>query len=291
MLERTVVCWNGTPASASALRWALRRARGPRGAPVDVFDVVDRGLFEGDPRALERATVQEEERFDAALRGLGELYPGTVGASALLVGDPLEVLLGQAGPRTLIVVGSSPRIGPRLRYGWSFGARLATNAVGAVAIVPQEEETVAGARGGVTVGVDGSDTAEIALAFASDEAQQLDQPLKVVHCWREPLADEPLIVPDEDFVDSHERAHRELLDDQLRRLRASRPGIEAEPVLLRRRPVQGLRLEAERAFMLVVGSRGLTGWRRAWVGSVSHGVVLDLAAPTVVVGPETSADL
>jgi nucleotide-binding universal stress UspA family protein len=47
-------------------------------------------------------------------------------------------------------------------------------------------------------------------------------------------------------------------------------------------------VQSEHAFMLVVGSRRLTGWKRAWLGSVSHGLLLDLAAPTAVVGPEAS---
>jgi len=290
MLERTVVCWNGTPASGAALEWALRRAEA-RAERIEVVDVVDRSLFEGDRAALERATVQEEERFDALLRDAEARRPGIVEASALLVGHPVELLAGQAGPRTLLVVGSSRRTGPRVRYGWSLGARLATATTGAVAVVPEEEEAVAAARSGVVVGVDGSAEGERAMVVAADEAERLGQPLKVVHCWREPLADEPLIVPDEDFVDEHQSAHRDLLDDQLRRLGESRPGLHPDSVLLRRRPVAGLRQESERAFMLVVGTRRLTGWRRAWLGSVSHGALLELAAPTVVVGPDAAGSV
>lgn len=287
MLERTVVCWNGTTASEGALDWALRRSR-DSGQGVEVFDVVERALFAGDERALERASVQEEQRLASRLKEVAATHPGAVSASALLVGEPLDVLSEQTQPDTLVVVGTSHRAGPRVRYGWSLGARLATTASGPVAIVPLEDPALAHHRKGIVVGVDGSETGRLALEYAAAEASALRQPLTVVHCWQEPLAEEPLIVPDDEFVDSQQLAHQEFLDEHVQSIRQSRPDVEVRPVLLRQNPVSGLRAQSEHALMLVVGSRRLTGWRRAWLGSVSHGLVLHLAAPTVVVGPEAA---
>ncbi|WP_431218969.1 zinc-binding alcohol dehydrogenase family protein [Leifsonia xyli] len=286
MLERTVTCWNGSDASEAALDWALRRSR-DTGTTIEVFDVIDRALFEGDPAALERASVQEEQRLAARLDDIAATDPSAVAASALLVGDPLDVLSEQTRPDTLVVVGTSRRTAPRMRYGWSLGARLATTASGPVAIVPTEDQDAARTRSGVVAGVDGSEIAARALEFAAAEAAALGEPLTVVHCWQEPLADEPLVVPDDEFVDSQQLAHQQLLDDQVQRIRAAYPDLTVEPVLLRRHPVAGLAAGSERARLLVVGSRRLTGWERTWLGSVSHGVVLHLAAPTVIVGPET----
>lgn len=285
MLERTVVCWNGTTASEGALDWALRRSR-DSGQGVEVFDVVERALFAGDERALERASVQEEQRLASRLKELAATHPGAVSASALLVGEPLDVLSEQTQPDTLVVVGTSHRAGPRVRYGWSLGARLATTASGPVAIVPLEDPALAHHRKGIVVGVDGSETGRLALEYAAAEASALRQPLTVVHCWQEPLAEEPLIAPDDEFVDSQQLAHQEFLGEHVRSIRQSQPDVEVTPVLLRQNPISGLRAQSEDALMLVVGNRRLTGWKRAWLGSVSHGLVLDLAAPTVVVGQE-----
>ena len=284
MLERTVVCWNGTPAAEAALRWALRRARAA-GTTVEVFDVVERALFEGDGQALERASVQEEQRLASRLDELSATEPGVVFASALLVGDPLDVLVEQTGADTLVVVGTSHRVGPRMRYGWSLGSRMATAAAGPVAVVPVEEDVNAQGRSGVVVGVDGSETGRRALDFAAAEAAVLQQPLTVVHCWQESLVEEPLVVPDGAFVDSQEAAHQELLDEQVRALRDARPDLHIVSVLVRQNPISALRVQSETAFMLVVGSRRLTGWKRTSLGSVSRGLLLDLVAPTVVVGP------
>jgi nucleotide-binding universal stress UspA family protein len=285
MLERTVVCWNGTAASEAALDWALRRSAATGGS-VEVFDVVDGALFAGDEKALERASVQEEQRLASRLKELAATHPGAVSGSALLVGDPLDVLSEQTRRGTLVVVGTSRRVGPRVRYGWSLGARIATSAAGPVAIVRVEDPAVAHRRSGVVVGVDGSDAGQVALEYAAAEAAVLRQPLTVVHCWQEPLAEEPLIAPDDEFVDSQQLAHQEFLGEHVRSIRQSQPDVEVTPVLLRQNPISGLRAQSEDALMLVVGNRRLTGWKRAWLGSVSHGLVLDLAAPTVVVGQE-----
>lgn len=288
MLKRIVVGWNGSVASEAALDWALRLSR-DAGLPVDVFDVVEHALFVGDIDALERGTAQEEQRLAHRLQA-AKTHPGSVTNSALLVGDPLELLSVQTAPTALVVVGTAHRVGPRIRYGWSLGARLATTATGPVAIVPVEEPKAARRRSGVVVGVDGSEAASRALAFAAGQAGTLRQTLRVVHCWQEPLAEEPLIVPDKDFVDGQEAAHRDLLDALVQPVQDAHPALTVEPVLLRRNPVAGLRIQSEHAFMLVVGNRQLTGWSRAWLGSVSHGLILDLVAPTIVIGAESSDD-
>ena len=286
MTDRTVVCWDGSTGSEAALDWALRRAS-EGGSTIELFDVVDDALYLGDTAALDRATEQEEDRLDSRAEELNASHPGVVSAAELLVGDPLDVLSGQTRSDTLVVVGIRHRVGPRVRYGWSLGSRLATAAAGPVAVVPVEEAEAAEARTGVVVGVDGSEVGRLALEFAAREAEDLGQPLTIVHCWVAPLSEQPLVVPDDDFVTSQQSERQELLDDHVRTAHGLHPGVDVRSVLLRQNPISGLRVESEHASMLVVGSRRLTGWKRTWLGSVSHGLVLDLAAPTVVVGQDT----
>lgn len=286
MTDRTVVCWDGSTAAEAALAWALRRAR-DEGATIELFDVVDAGLYLGDDAARDRATEQEEDRLDSRVEDLAASDPGVVAGAVMLVGDPLDVLTAQARADTLLVVGTRHRVGPRVRYGWSLGSRLATAAAGPVAVIPVEEAEAASARSGVVVGVDGSEVGRLALEFACREAEALRQPLTVVHCWVAPLSEQPLVVPDDEFVTSQQSERQDLLDDHVRTVRDKHPDITVQGVLLRQNPISGLRVQSEHASMLVVGSRRLTGWKRTWLGSVSHGLVLDLAAPTVVVGQET----
>lgn len=285
MIEHTVVGWNDTAASEAALNWALGRA-GSQRSSLSVLDIVDRGLFLGDDGALERATANAEKRLEARVAEIARTHPDAVSDSDLVVGDPLSFLAAQTQPDTLVVVGTARRLGPRVRYGSSLGPRLATIADGPVAIVPVEDAEAAQARSGVVVGVDGSEAARLALELGADEASRMEQTLLVVHCWQEPLAGERLVVPDEEFVHSQQAAHQELLDAQVRAVREAHPQLRVESTLLRQNPISALRASSERSRMLVVGSRQLTGWKRTWLGSVSHGLILDLAAPTVVVGAE-----
>ncbi|MEN2736554.1 universal stress protein [Microbacterium sp. X-17] len=286
MTDRTVVCWDGSTGAEAALAWALRRAR-DEGSTVELFDVVNVGTFLGDDAALDRATEQEEDRLDSRVEELAASHPGLVSGAELLVGDPLEVLTAQTRADTLVVVGTRHRVGPRVRYGWSLGSRLATAAAGPVAVIPVEEGEAAAARTGVVVGVDGSAVGRLALEYAAREAEDLRQPLTVVHCWVAPLSEQPLVVPDDQFVTSQESERQDLLDDHVRTVRAAHPGLVVHAALLRQNPISGLRIQSEHASLLVVGSRRLTGWKRTWLGSVSHGLILDLAAPTVVVGQDT----
>lgn len=286
MSDSTVVCWDGSDEAETALAWALRRSR-DAGTTVEILDVVDTSLFLGDPRALDRATSEEEDSLAELVGSIDEEHPGALSGHHLVAGDPLQVMSEQTTPGTLVVVGTRRRVGPLVRYGWSTGARLASAAAGPVAIVPDEDRDGGPARSGVVVGVDGSDIGRLALAFAIDEAWSLDQPLHIVHCWQAPLANDPLVVPDDDFVDSQQLEHQVLLDDHVRIAHERRPGLSIRSSLLRRDPIDALRAESGRSRALVVGSRRLVGWKRAWLGSVSHGLVLGLTAPTVVVGPET----
>jgi nucleotide-binding universal stress UspA family protein len=289
MTSRTVVCWNDSAAADAAAEWALRRA-GSDGGRVELFDVVDDADFIGEPLRLERARDLASERLDERRYDLADAYPRTHLERRLLVGDPLSLLGEQTRPGTLVVVGTTHRVRPNFTFGWSLGARLATGAAGPVAIVPLEEPEIAQGRSGVTVGVDESEISELALRYAAGEAANLGARLKVVHCWQEPLAEDPLVAPNEAFLAYHERMHQELLDHHVRLVKQEHPRLQIVPELLRKHPVAGLRSESENEFMVVVGSRRLTGWKRAWLGSVSHGLVLTLRAPTVVVGDETETD-
>jgi nucleotide-binding universal stress UspA family protein len=288
MKDRTVVCWNGSTAADTAVEWAVRRAL-RTGGRIELFDIVDTSQFIGEPLRLKRASDMEEERLEERRYDLADDNPGLELESHLQAGDPLALLSEQTRPDTLVVVGTAGRVRPHFTYGWSMGAKLAVTAAGPVAIVPAESPEAASTRSGVTVGVDGSPIGQRALGFAATEAATLKQRLKVVHCWQEPLAEDPLVTPSEDFISYHEAVHQELLDYHVQMAQAAHPDLQVVPMLLRMNPLAGLSSESADELMLVVGSRRLTGWRRAWLGSVSHGLVLALRAPTVVVGAETSS--
>ena len=283
MPDRTVVCWNGSKAADTALRWGALREL-PRHGTLTVIAVVDPAGYFGDEESVD-SEFDQEPQLDEAVTRLHEVAPDVEVRPVVLYGDPMDLLYAETGPTTLVVVGTKRRSSPRARFGWSFGARLAAAANGPVAIVPEESPDDP-ARLGIVVGVDGTAVGDNALAFAAREASTRGESLTIVHAWLEPLAWQPESVPDVDFIESIERSRRELLDDRVRRIAERHPGIQVDSLLVHGEPVIALREAARTATALVVGSRRLGSWKRAWLGSVSHGVILEMTGPTIVVGPE-----
>ncbi|GAA1448888.1 universal stress protein [Leifsonia poae] len=288
MTERTVVCWNGSPAADAALSWGSAR-EALHGGTVTVIDVVDAGTYLGDDDAFDRAFEAQEVELEGAIRRVRTTWPNVDVRSAVVKGDPVELLFAETGPNVLVIVGTKRRTAPRARYGWSFGARLAAGASGPVAIVPQSVPDEP-PRTGIVVGVDGTPVGDRALDFAAREASLRGEQLTIVHAWQEPLAWYPTAKPDDDFLEAMRRARRELLDDRVQSISAHYASLTVESMLVHGEPVIALRDAARSASALVVGSRRLGDWKRAWLGSVSHGMILELVSPTIVVGPEEDHD-
>ena len=138
--------------------------------------------------------------------------------------------------------------------------------------------------GTIVVGVDGSEGSLAALRFALDEAKVRGAELKAVNAWHVPPAAygagwAPAGVDYDEFRRLAEDALRKTLEDA----GASAAGVAVRPVLREGQPADALCAEAEGADMLVVGSRGMGGFRGLLVGSVSQQCVHHAPCPVVVI--------
>ncbi|MEV4788785.1 universal stress protein [Streptomyces tuirus] len=137
----------------------------------------------------------------------------------------------------------------------------------------------------VVVGVDGSPASHAALRWAARHARMVGGAVEAIYVWDTPSArgwSGPAVDPDFDLEQARERFAQEL--------RAVFPG--EQPPRLREHLVQGDPSEAliqasEGAELLVVGRRGIGGFARAMLGSVSQRCAQHAACPVVVVHPET----
>jgi nucleotide-binding universal stress UspA family protein len=133
--------------------------------------------------------------------------------------------------------------------------------------------------GRIVVGVDGSVGADRALRWAVDEAVLRDAEIALVlgYVLRSHIT--PFSTTDRELAD---RAMREIIDrdaDVLRRV----PWKAAVAPLLGK-PYADAVLEAgEDADLIVVGSRGLGGFKELVMGSTSYRVAAHATAPVVVV--------
>ncbi|HSK84905.1 MAG TPA: universal stress protein [Rubrobacter sp.] len=133
----------------------------------------------------------------------------------------------------------------------------------------------------ILLATDGSEEAELAARMAVGIAKGTDSSLHVVNVVDLKAAADPRL-----RQPLRERA-RELLDAQETRMREA-GGVIATRHLIEGQPDREIVRLAEKigAGLIVTGSRGLGGVRRALMGSVSDTVVRHAHCPVMVVRPE-----
>jgi nucleotide-binding universal stress UspA family protein len=136
----------------------------------------------------------------------------------------------------------------------------------------------------VVVGVDGSEGANAALAFAAHEAALRGAKLRIVCGWGVPATVyASAFAPQADVAALLQKSARRACEDALAEARRLEPGLECEASAKEGHPATVLVDEARDAALLVVGSRGLGGFRSLLLGSVSYHVVHHAACPVAVV--------
>ena len=144
---------------------------------------------------------------------------------------------------------------------------------------------------GIVVGVDDSDNSKAALRWAIDEARLRDVPVNAVHAWEAPIA-VPMIdvgpVPATPVLDQPEvlrdvrKAAEEFVERVVAEVAGDVSGVEVRPLAVEGRPASALVEAAQGADLLVVGSRGLGGFKELVLGSVSHQVASHAPCPVVI---------
>lgn len=140
----------------------------------------------------------------------------------------------------------------------------------------------------IVVGVDGSEGGAAALAFAASEAALRSARLRVVSAWEVPA---PVAVYGVEFPPpldpaTHEafrvRAER-AADDASAAAKELHPSLEVEALAVLGQPADVLLEQGADCELIVVGRRGLGGFKSLLLGSVSQQVVQHATCPVVVV--------
>ncbi len=137
----------------------------------------------------------------------------------------------------------------------------------------------------IVVGVDGSESSRRALRFALDEARLRDRAVRMVGVWHVPVAayGGAMVPPDPGLVNDLEPQTRLVLERVLEDAGDDAAGLEVETVVREGAPVAMLLEEAQDADLLVVGSRGLGGFRGLLLGSVGQQCAHHSPCPVVIV--------
>ncbi|MGW1620638.1 universal stress protein [Streptomyces sp. NPDC002172] len=137
----------------------------------------------------------------------------------------------------------------------------------------------------VVAGVDGSAESLAAAAWAAREALRQDRQLHLVHAWNwHPRQEEGEIA---NAAQRHlaRRALRQAED----RVRRYHPQVRLSDEQMEGPATAALLKAADRAELIVLGSRGLSGFTGFLVGSVALGVVAESTRPVVLVRADEQA--
>jgi nucleotide-binding universal stress UspA family protein len=140
----------------------------------------------------------------------------------------------------------------------------------------------------IVVGVDGSEGGAAALEFAAGEAALRDVRLRIVSAWEVPAAvygagfTPPM---DAGTLEAFGVRAQHLADEAAATVKKLQPSLQVEALASSGQPAdvllaQGSDAEAE---LIVVGRRGLGGFKSLLLGSVSQQVVHYATCPVVVV--------
>jgi nucleotide-binding universal stress UspA family protein len=142
----------------------------------------------------------------------------------------------------------------------------------------------------IVVGVDGSEASDAALRFAADEAAVRGASLRVVCAGGVAAAVYAGTWGLTAEVESgFERNAKDVTALALTAAARLQPGIDCESRTVRGHPADVLVQESTGADLLVVGSRGLGGFKSLVLGSVSAQVAHHATCPVVIVPPPEQA--
>ncbi|MFJ9846657.1 universal stress protein [Kitasatospora sp. NPDC101155] len=263
-------------ASRWAVRWAADEAAW-RGLPLQPLHAQDWPTGQPEGEAGHRWSIGLRAAGDALLDTArllaAERHPDLKITSRLVEGRPVRVLREAADEASQLVLGirrlteahSALPIGSK-------GASLVGHLSCPITLVPEPPDGVPG-PGAVVVGVDSSESSRAAIGFAFEEASIGGTEVLAIEVRRPTEAGQPDLI-EESLMD---------LSEALAGWQEKYPDIRTRREVLTGSPAPMLAAVATRARCLVIGSRGLGGFRGLLFGSTGRALVHRCTVPLVIV--------
>lgn len=287
MSGSVIVGYDGSEGSALALQWAATTAaqRGRTLEVVTTWSMPPADLGMGASALVQQDLVDELRKEAQAANDEGLVAAAQLGANAVgevIAGRPASVMVHLSEDAELAVVGSPGSGGLTGFLLGSVSRQIATHASCPTVVV----RPVAADAVDMVVGVDGSAHSLKALRWAFEQASFTGLSLHVLHSWEIPPTWSMVEVPSyEPEVLIRDYGNAELRDtsEAMAGFRGDFPDVKVRQEVMKGSPVKALVKASEHAQLVVVGSRGLGGFRGLLLGSVSHAVVHKAACPVAVV--------
>jgi len=136
----------------------------------------------------------------------------------------------------------------------------------------------------IIVGVDGSESARKALSWAIEEAKVRKCEVIAINAWTYPIVPPSIdgaivTIPD---IDVEQEANN-LLEREIKEVTGGSDDVKIQRRFVQKSAATALIQASDDADMLVIGSRGLGGFRGLLLGSVGHQCVQHSKCPVVVI--------
>jgi nucleotide-binding universal stress UspA family protein len=269
--KKIIVGYDRSPLAKAAAAWALDEAA-RTGALVEFFYACEWPTWAPAASMVPATSVWPDGETDRAIRGaLDEAviaarhsHPAVRTEISIVNAPAALTLVDRSREASLIVVGSQGHSGVASLLG-SISVAVSARAHCPVVVV----RGVSAATAPIVVGVDDSDCAQKALAFAVEEAAERGVPLRVIRAWAAALGNR----------DEQTR----LLDDLVSGWREKYPEVAIHVEAVNDHPAAALVSAGTTAQLLVVGSRGRGAARGMLLGSVSQHLLHHAVCPVAVV--------
>lgn len=285
MRDHLVVGYDGSATSAAALEWAGAEAAMRRASvrvissyampPVmDFYGIGTRWANASELRQLEESC---EAALRAAVDASARRHPSVAFDCHAVDRPAAQSLVDEAASADLLVVGSNGLGATKSFLLGSVAGLVLHESPCPVVVVPAQPREPAGR---MAVGIDGSHQSTAALNWAADEARRRGAQLVVVHAWEYPYR-----VSAEAAARGTTLAQADagiMLERYVDSVRRNGPGsVTGE---LAHGPAMHCLLDvAKWADLLVVGSRGRSGFRSMLLGSVAHALCAHSSCPVAVI--------
>jgi nucleotide-binding universal stress UspA family protein len=270
--KKIIVGYDRSPEAELAAAWALDEAA-RTGARVEFCYAYDWPIWAPAASMIPAPAVWPDGETDRAIRS--NLDEAVAAARTTHPSVPTRVAIVHA-PATLTLIDRSARAGLVVIGSRGHNAVASVGSVSAAVTAHAHCPVVvvrgrpAGEPGAVVVGVDESDCAQLALAFAAEQAAARGVPLQIVRAWPYSTGlwhEEPAVV--QAVADGERRTLAELAAGW----REKYPELTVTAEFLVDHPAHALLRKAAGAQLVVVGSRGRGAFRGMLLGSVSQSLL------------------
>jgi nucleotide-binding universal stress UspA family protein len=273
-----LVGYDGSDSATAAVDWAL--AQGLRtAAPVQLVHAFEWPMLPALPSVPQfwpdEIRQKAEQMVQDAAADAMRSCPGVDVTATVVDGPPAAVLREQSRSASVVVLGNRGHGAVAQLFIGSTSLAVAMHGHCPVVVVRGDRPP---ADAPVIVGVDGSPCSLVALRYAVEQAVARSVPLQAVRVWAPPSRP-PAALDQQTAL----WAEKTALEETLKQWRRSFPTLLASARAVTGSPGRIL-VEASRdAQLVVVGSRGLGGFRGLLLGSVSQQLLLHSHCPVAVI--------